>query len=522
MNNTYTLENVIIYLRKSQSDDPAMSVEEVLKKHEDVLQEFCENEFGKRIPEKQIYREVASGETIEDRPVIQAILKLMETDSLKGVIVVEPQRFSRGDLQDCGRIVNALRYTNTLAITPQKTYNLNDEYDRKFFEMELTKGSDYLEYYKKIQRRGRETSVKKGNYIGSVTPYGYNKATYMEGNRTCHTLAINQVEAEAIRMMADLYLNKGYGFTKIARALDEMGYKPRKSEKWSPAAIKDIMENPIIIGKIRWNRRKTIKKLCDGEITKIRPKAHDYILVDGKHEAILDEETYYKILDKRGKNPRLRKSKELTNPYAGLLFCGTCGRAMSHKKYKQRKSNTISESMLCNNQANCHTKSVMYSAFEKSVIESLEKAIADFEVKLKNNNGDIASLRASRIKTLESELKTLLEKDERQKDNLDDGIYSKEEFLKRNAKVQEQIEATKKTLSQIKDSILPEIDYKEKIVRFQDCLNALTDPNVSAPCKNMLLKSCIDKIVYHNDSESKAGIGRYVDNPFKLDIFLRL
>ena len=146
MSNTYTIENVIIYLRKSQSDDPAMSVEEVLKKHEDVLQEFCENEFGKRIPENQIYREVASGETIEDRPVIQAILKLMETDSLKGVIVVEPQRFSRGDLQDCGRIVNALRYTNTLAITPQKTYNLNDEYDRKFFEMELTKGSDYLEY----------------------------------------------------------------------------------------------------------------------------------------------------------------------------------------------------------------------------------------------------------------------------------------------------------------------------------------------------------------------------------------
>lgn len=147
-------------------------------------------------------------------------------------------------------------------------------------------------------------------------------------------------------MMVDLYLNKGYGFTKIARTLDEYGYKPRKNEYWSPAAIKNIIENPVNIGKIRWNYRKTVKKLEQGEIVKTRPNATEgYILVDGKHDAIIDEESFNAVLDKRGKNPRLRKSKELTNPYAGILFCGTCGRAMSHKKYKQRKTktNTISQ-----------------------------------------------------------------------------------------------------------------------------------------------------------------------------------
>ena len=45
---------------------------------------------------------------------------------------------------------------------------------------------------------------------------------------------------------------------------------------------------------------------------------------------------------------------------------------------------------------------------------------------------------------------------------------------------------------------------------------------MSATEKNILLKSCIDKIVYHNNMESKPGIGRYVENVFTIDVFLRL
>lgn len=49
-------ENLIMYLRKSRSDDAAMSVEDVLAKHEEILQEYCEHEFGVRLPEAKIFR----------------------------------------------------------------------------------------------------------------------------------------------------------------------------------------------------------------------------------------------------------------------------------------------------------------------------------------------------------------------------------------------------------------------------------------------------------------------------------
>ncbi len=520
-----TINNYIIYLRKSRADSPDMSVEDVLRSHEAQLQEFAKRELGQELPENQIFREVVSGETIADRPVMRRVMSLLETGTIKGVIVIEPQRLSRGDLEDCGRIINTFRYTNTLVVTPPRNYNLQDEYDRKFFEMELTRGNDYLEYTKKILNRGRVASVKAGHFIGSVPPYGYEKIKVGSGKDAYHTLQIIPEEAETLRLMYHLFTVEGFGFTKIARYLDGIGAKPRKSEHWSPAAIKDMLENPVYIGVIRWNWRKTEKSMLDGEIVKHRPKSDEsqWITVEGKHEAIIDKEVFEKALAKRGTNVKVKKGNELRNPFAGLLFCGTCGKAMIYKRYidKRSKTGTVSESILCNNQSICHTKSVQYSMLFSRITETLEENIADFEIQLQNDNGNAAKVYSGTIKSLEMDLQKLKEKDNRQKDAFDDGIYTKEEYLSRNAKVQEQIEKTMEALKKAKASTPISVDYAEKISRFTDCLNALKNPEISATEKNMLLKSCVEKIVYYNSGESKPGVGRYVENQFELDVFLK-
>ena len=521
----FSITEVIIYLRKSRSDDPSMSVEEVLFKHETQLQDYALAVFGNHIPEDNIFREVVSGETIADRPVMQQVMKILESGSKKAALVIEPQRLSRGDLEDCGKIINTFRYTNTLVITPPKTYDLADEYDRKFFEMELMRGNDYLEYTKKILNRGRIASVKQGNFIGSVAPYGYKKIKIGSGKNACYTLEIIPAEAEAIRLMFHLFITEDYGYTKIARHLDHIGIKPQKLDHWSPASIKDILENPVYIGKIRWNHAKTQKIMINGLITKTRPREKDtskWIYVDGKHPAIVDEATYQAALGRKGKNPKVRKNMELSNPFAGILFCGTCGRAMTFKQYRQRGTGHMSESMLCANQAICKTKSVQYNAFLDRVVKTLQDTIADFEVKLNNDAGNASRIHKAVIQNLEMDLQKLKSKDLRQKDAYEDGIYTKEEYALRNAKLQEQMSMTVNALNQAKASVPPVIDYNEKIMRFTNCLNALLDPSVPARHKNTLLKSCIDKIIYHNNMESRPGIGRYVENIFSLEIFLRL
>ena len=516
-----SFNNIIIYLRKSRSDDPTQSVEEVLARHEHILQEYCMKEYGECIPENRIYREVVSGETIQDRPIIQQVLRLLESGSIDGVLVVEPQRLSRGDLENCGHIVNSFRYTNTQVITPTKTYNLQDEYDRKFFEMERTRGNDYLEYTKKILARGRLASVMQGNYINAIRPYGYNKIVIGTGKDKIHTLEIFKEESDVLLLMKHLYLDENYGLVRIAHTLDDLSIKAPKGDHWSASTISRILSNPLYNGKIVWNKRKTVVKWKDGKKVKSKPlnRGDDVIIVQGKHPAIFDDETFNAILKRMENSPKVKRSSKLRNPFAGLLFCSTCGSAMILRR-SGRKSGVYS--LTCNRQSICHTKSVQYKAVLLKVKQSLAEAISDFEVKMSNNNTTASELHAINISTLENELEQLYRKDLIQKDAFEDGTYSKAEYMQRNAQLQTQIAAVTDKLNRARKDAPEPVSYEERIVCFRDCLNALDDDTVSAEVKNTLLKACISKIVYYNDSPSISGIGRYVDNPFRLEIFLKL
>ena len=67
----FSPDQFIMYLRKSRQDDPNETIEEVLSKHETILQEYMEREYGFRVPPENTYREVCSGESIESREEIK-------------------------------------------------------------------------------------------------------------------------------------------------------------------------------------------------------------------------------------------------------------------------------------------------------------------------------------------------------------------------------------------------------------------------------------------------------------------
>ena len=94
----FTPDEVIDYLRKSRSDDPTLTVDEVLAKHEAILDEWSEKNLGGIVPEENKYREVVSGETLKERPEINKVIKRIESPKIKAIQIVEPQRLTRGDL----------------------------------------------------------------------------------------------------------------------------------------------------------------------------------------------------------------------------------------------------------------------------------------------------------------------------------------------------------------------------------------------------------------------------------------
>ena len=228
----FKADEILVYLRKSRTDDPLLTVEEVLAKHEAILDEWCEKNLGEKIAEERKFREIVSGETISERPEVQKVLRLIESPKIKAILIVEVQRLSRGDLEDAGRLIKLLRYTNTLVITPQKTYDLRDEYDRDYFERELKRGNEFLEYQKKIMQRGKLLSISQGNYCQSLPPYGYDKVSIGKEK----TLAPNE-NADNVKMIFNLYVHDKMNYGQIAQKLEQMGVPPLAASKWSKQTV---------------------------------------------------------------------------------------------------------------------------------------------------------------------------------------------------------------------------------------------------------------------------------------------
>lgn len=530
----FTPHEVINYLRKSRSDDPNMSVEEVLARHEAILDEWCRKNLGEIVPEENKYREVVSGETLKERPEINKALKRIESPKIKGIAVVEPQRLTRGDLEDIGRLMKLLKHTHTFIITPQKIYDLNDEYDWDAFERELKRGNDYLEYTKKILSRGRLLSVSQGNYIASLPPYGYDKIWVMDGKRKCPTLAENTEQANVVRMIFDLYVNQDMGPRRICSHLESMGIAPPRGIYWSPYALKDMLANEHYIGKVKWNWRKTQTVVEDSEIIKTRPKAKkgEYLLYDGKHKGIIPEELFYAAQEKQGKNHRTKAAAKVRNPFASLLFC-QCGRAMNLKFYKHCQPR-----MMCGDQVHCKTGSCTYEEMVDRVRMILEKCIDDFQVKLKNYEEDSGKLYAEMIKNLERKMRELEEKELSQweaQSHPDPAQRMPPEIFKRlNEKLLKEKEEVRKALQNAYEST-PDTaaEYEEKVLRFQNALSALLDTETDAGEKNRLLKTCIERIDYRRGTpERKHGIkgkdnglkagANWSNPPFEIDVELKV
>lgn len=537
---TFTNEETLEYGRKSRFDDPLLSIEETLAKHAKMLEEYAIENLGGPIPPENKYMEVASSESIDKRPELLRMLKAIENPKVKAILIVDVQRLSRGDLEDAGRLIRLIRYSNTCVITPMRTYDLRDEYDRDAFERELKKGNEYLEYYKKIQARGKLGSVKEGNYIGSVAPYGFNRVTKGEGKDACHTLEENKAEADVVRMIFDWYCNENIGTTAICRRLEHMGIKTKDGKPyWKSSIIYSMLENVHYIGQVRWNWRKTVKIIEDQEIKRLRPKAKvkEYLVFEGKHDGIVSKELFERAKEIRGTQPKTRTDTTLKNPLSGLMYC-KCGAKIGYNTYTKNGEEYAPPKLVCNNQVHCKTGSADFKDVIDYVCRSLKDCIEDFEVLVENDQGDSSKLHKKLIDNLEAKQKELEERELSQwrtQSDPDPSVRMPPHiFQQLNKELLAEKEEIKKALCEAYESLPQPVDYETKILKFTDALNALEDPNISAKAKNRYLKDVIERIEYERPpivritkknaheykTDTEKGLQYHIE-PYKIGITIK-
>ena len=144
-------------------------------------------------------------------------------------------------------------------------------------------------------REAMRNRALRGEVLGRP-PYGYRTS-----NRR---LDVNEVEATVVREIFRACLEEGEGVRRIARRLNDAGFRTRRGGPWSTVSVRDILRNPVYVG--------TYRRLG--------------VLVPRAHEPIVDRQRFdgvQRLLAERRTSPsRQRRRKYLL---AGLAYCGHCG-----------------------------------------------------------------------------------------------------------------------------------------------------------------------------------------------------
>lgn len=492
---------IAIYLRKSRADEEMeknFGEGETLLKHRKTLLKFAKE---KNLDVIKIYEEIVSGESLIHRPEMLNLLKDVEAGKYEAVLVMDIQRLGRGDMQDQGIILKTFKNSNTKIITPQKTYDLSNEFDEEYTEFEAFMSRKELKMINRRMQGGRIRSVEDGNYIATNPPYGYD---IMESKKS-RILIPNGEQAPVIKMIFDMYVNKKMGSGIIAQELNNMGYKTQTGKLWYSSAIINILKNPVYIGKITW-KKKCIKKSLNPNKKRdtFTRKKEDWIIVDGKHEPIISTELFEKaqeILKNKYHIP-YQIVNGARNPLAGIVTCAICGSKLVYRPYGNKAPHLI-----CPNK--CGNKSSRFDYIENKILEMFKCYIINIELEITNENLEVSKsyigIHENQLKQLQNQLDTLNKQKNSLHDLLEQGVYSIDIFVERSKYINGKIEEVTKNIENLlkiiekenqKNNIENSVEYLKKIYNLYLNTNDVSE-------KNMLLKKVFNKIEYRKNKNQK-------------------
>lgn len=521
------MEQYCIYLRKSRKDIEAEAhgEGETLARHESILLSYAHKH---NLNILKIHREIVSGETIQARPVMQQLLQEVSACLWDGVLVIELERLARGDTSDQGLIEKTFKFSNTKIITPTKTYDPNNEFDEEYFEFGLFMSRREYKTINRRLQRGRIASVNEGKYVGNRPPYGYTRIKIKRDKG--YTLTPHPEQAPVVRQIFSWYADglpdengavERLGICRIAEKLDSLHIQPQKGNTWSISSIRDILQNPTYVGKLRWNWRAQQKRMESGQIVRSRPRADDYVLVDGLHPAIISQDLFDRVQQLMSANNRpnpIARERSIQNPLAGLVVCQKCGHKMI------RKVGSPYDMLMCQHRT-CDNISAPLPLVEQAVLHSLEDWLSGYRLSNQENftsSPENASLLVHVLESVQKELGILKIQLDNTYDLLEQGIYSKDMFLERNRNLAERIGSLqteeKRLQNEIKEEKERRIARQEVIPNIETVLELYSSSDIRT--KNNLLRQVIEKIEYLKVQKNTRGHKDVVN--FELHLYPKL
>ena len=165
------------------------------------------------------------------------------------------------------------------------------------------------------------------------------------------------------------------------------------------------------------------------------------------------------------------------------------------------------------------------------VTDAMKQSIADFEIKIKNQDVDSAKLHEKLLKSLEKKLQDLEAKELAQWEAQADPDLSQrmpaEIFKKLNEKLLKEKEEVRQAIQSARQSAPNPVNYSETVAKLSEALNALSDPTKNVEDKNKLLRACIERIDYKRERPERTKLDfksydGWTTTPIEIDLKIRL
>lgn len=278
--------------------------------------------------------------------------------------------------------------------------------------------------------------VQQGRFMGGTAPYGYElvlSGEFSKHGRALHRLKIVPEQAEVVRHIYNLSLNREYGSFKIAKLLNEDEYYKTMApnDVWKSGTITTILTNPVYAGHMAYKRRERMNgkyhRLDSSEWITSMETDEELQIIDSdtwnrtQEKRKIRTDKYIRTLEQKGVRVMRRNGGRLS--LIDVIYCGYCGKKLTNgtkysywtvKETGERRANKtpvyrcqsarmgISHNKVSQFRADKVEKIVFTSILE--YIRNLQEKEDIFEVIEKNQNQERKVLEAG-IRRLEKELK---------------------------------------------------------------------------------------------------------------------
>ena len=263
----------------------------------------------------------------------------------------------------------------------------------------------YSENLAEEVKRGMREAASRGYWMGSRTPYGYNRVMVPDGAKKRPTLELDPDAAQVVQRIFDL-AEAGTGMLKITRTLNDEGVASPTGRLWSKNGVHFILRNEVYTGTLVWG-------------TKGKDKA-DPVRIEKAFPAIVSKAQFRRVNKlMHSRAPKRTHPRRVGSTYllSGLVKCHKCKRALSGQDAKSGQfAYYVCQSLIKQGSGACDSPRLNARRFEELVVEKIrsniltEGSITSLVKVVDEEMDGIAAEQRQRLETVEAELEEVKRK----------------------------------------------------------------------------------------------------------------